>query len=102
MSDPAGPRAIGQTLTVSFLLFVLAAAAEEMLFRGYPLQTLTRANLAWLGVLLTSVPFAVAHLWNPNVVRGFTFESCPIARVGQRFVACDERRPELRCTCSET
>ena len=79
--DPAGPKLIGQTLAVSLLLFLLAAAAEEMMFRGYPLQTLTRAQLAWLGVFLTSVPFALAHLWNPNVVRGFTFINTALAGV---------------------
>src|SRR5436190_14936327 len=36
--DLAGPKLIGQTLAVSLLLFLLAAAAEEMLFRGYALQ----------------------------------------------------------------
>jgi CAAX protease family protein len=79
--DPAGPKIIGQTLAVSLMLFLLAGAAEEMLFRGYPLQTLTRANLAWLGVLLTSVPFAAAHLANPNVVKGFTFINTALAGV---------------------
>jgi CAAX protease family protein len=50
----------------SAVLFIVAALAEEAVFRGYPLQTLSRARLAWLGVFLTSVPFAMAHLWNPN------------------------------------
>lgn len=79
--DPAGPRLIGQTLVVSLLVFIFAAAAEEFLFRGYPLQTLTRAQLAWLGVLLTSVPFAVVHLGNPNAVPGFTFVNTALAGV---------------------
>jgi hypothetical protein len=79
--DPAGSSAIGQTLVASLLLFVFAAAAEEMLFRGYPLQTLTRANLAWLGVLLTSVPFAAVHLNNPHAVPGFTFVNTALAGV---------------------
>lgn len=83
--DPAGPRSIGQTLAVSLLLFVFAAAAEEILFRGYPLQTLTRANLAWLGVLLTSVPFAAVHLNNPHAVRGFTFVNTALAGVWLAF-----------------
>jgi membrane protease YdiL (CAAX protease family) len=52
-----------------------------MLFRGYPLQTLTRANLAWLGVLLTSVPFAAVHLNNPHAVPGFTFVNTALAGV---------------------
>jgi len=77
--DPAGGHPIVQTLVVSLLVFVFAAAAEEILFRGYPLQTLTRARLAWLGVLLTSVPFAAVHLRNPNVVPGFTFINTALA-----------------------
>jgi len=79
--DTAGERAIGETLATSALLFVFAAAAEEMLFRGYPLQTLTRAHLAWLGVLLTSVPFAAVHLNNPHAVPGFTFVNTALAGV---------------------
>jgi membrane protease YdiL (CAAX protease family) len=79
--DPAGATVIGKTLAVSTLVFLFAAAAEEGLFRGYPLQTLTRAHLAWLGVLLTSVPFAAAHLKNPNVVAGFTFINTALAGV---------------------
>ena len=65
-------------LTAGVLLFV-AALAEEAAFRGYPLQTLTRAGLMWLGVILTSVPFGFVHLWNPNVVPGITFANTVIA-----------------------
>ena len=72
---------VGQTLIFSAVLFMLAALAEEALFRGYPLQTLTRANLAWLAVLLTSVPFAAVHLRNPNVAAGFTFVNTALAGV---------------------
>lgn len=70
-----------QTLVFTALLFILAALAEEALFRGYPLQTLTRANLAWLAVFLTSVPFAAIHLQNPNVAAGFTFINTALAGV---------------------
>jgi uncharacterized protein len=79
--DQVSPGSIGKTLAMSALVFLLAAAAEEVLFRGYPLQTLTRANLAWLGVFLTSVPFAAAHLYNPHVVPGFTFLNTVLAGV---------------------
>ena len=72
---------VAQTLIFSALLFIVAALAEEALFRGYPLQTLTRAKLAWLGVLLTSVPFAAVHLKNPNVAAGFTFINTALAGV---------------------
>jgi uncharacterized protein len=79
--DRANASSIVQTLLVSLGVFLLAAAAEEVLFRGYPLQTLTRANLAWLAVLLTSVPFALAHLGNPNVVPGFTMVNTALAGI---------------------
>jgi len=79
--DLAGARSISETLAISLGIFVLGAAGEEVLFRGYPLQTLTRANLAWLGVLLTSVPFAAAHLINPHAVPGFTFLNTALAGV---------------------
>ena len=72
---------IGRTAIVSLIIFVIAGAAEESLFRGYVLQTFTRAKLAWIGILLTSVPFAAAHLANPNVSRGFTFVNTAVAGV---------------------
>lgn len=72
---------VARALISAAALFVLAALAEEALFRGYPLQTLTRAHLAWLGVFLTSVPFAAVHLGNPNVVRGFTFANTALAGI---------------------
>src|SRR6185436_15174344 len=72
---------VAETLIFSGLLFILAALAEEALFRGYPLQTLTRANMAWLAIFLTSVPFAAVHLRNPNVAAGFTFINTALAGV---------------------
>ncbi|MCM3903859.1 MAG: CPBP family intramembrane metalloprotease [Pyrinomonadaceae bacterium] len=72
---------VAKTLVLSGALFIVAALAEEALFRGYPLQTLTRARLAVLGVLLTSVPFAAVHLRNPNVAQGFTFLNTALAGV---------------------
>lgn len=62
----------------SSILFV-AALAEEAMFRGYGLQTLARARLALFGALLTSVPFGLAHLLNPNVAPGFTFINTTLA-----------------------
>ncbi|MEO8435332.1 MAG: type II CAAX endopeptidase family protein [Pyrinomonadaceae bacterium] len=79
--NSSAATAIARTLIFSGLLFVFAAAAEEVLFRGYPLQTLTRARLVWLGILITSVPFALAHLKNPNVIRGVTFANTVLAGV---------------------
>ena len=79
--DVAGAGSISRTLGTSLFVFVFAGAAEELLFRGYPLQTLTRANLAWLGIFLTSVPFAAVHLNNPHAVPGFTFINTSLAGV---------------------
>ena len=79
--DAAGGGSIGATLGISLLIFLLAAAAEEMLFRGYPLQTFTRVKLAWLGIVLTSVAFALAHLSNPHTVPALTFVNTTLAGV---------------------
>ena len=57
---------VGRTLFGSAIMFVVAAFAEEALFRGYPLQTLTRAQLVWLAILINFVFFAAAHFQNPN------------------------------------
>ncbi|MEN3329924.1 MAG: protease family protein [Acidobacteriota bacterium] len=65
----------------SAALFFLAALAEEAMFRGYGLQTLSRAKLAWLGVLLTSVPFGLVHLNNPNVVPVVTMTNTVLAGI---------------------
>lgn len=79
--NPSAGTTIGKTAVVALIVFVVAGAAEEALFRGYALQTFTRAKLAWVGVLVTSVPFAAAHLLNPNVSRGFTFINTAFAGV---------------------
>ena len=65
-NQTAGSSAILLTLGVSFLIFAVAAAFEEALFRGYMLQTFSRAGLAWMAIGLTSVFFASAHLENAN------------------------------------
>lgn len=70
-----------KTLGFSGALFIVAALAEEALFRGYPLQTLTRARLIVLGVLLTSVPFAAIHLGNPNSTGVFPFLNTALAGI---------------------
>lgn len=79
--NPSPGTAIGKTAFMTLVVFVMAGAAEEALFRGYPLQTFTRAKLAWVGVVVTSVAFAVAHLGNPNVSKGLPFINTAIAGV---------------------
>lgn len=63
----------------SATVFFVFALPEEALFRGYPLQTLTRAKLIGLAIFLTSVPFGLAHLTNPNVVPGVTLINTVLA-----------------------
>src|ERR1044072_3074465 len=71
---------VAKTLVVSFVIFLAGAAAEEMLFRGYPFQTLLRSWPLWVALLLASAPFALVHLLNPNVAPGFTFVNTALAR----------------------
>lgn len=77
----AGPSALVRTLVFSGIVFLLGAAAEEMLFRGYPLQTLMRSWPLWVALVPVSVPFALVHLANPNVAPGFTFANTVLAGV---------------------
>lgn len=58
--------AIIKTLVFSFIVFGIAAAFEEAFFRGYILQTFSRAGLAWPAIVLTSLAFAAVHFDNPS------------------------------------
>ena len=80
INDASAP-AVTRSLIGSATLLFVAALAEEALFRGYPLQTLSRAKLVWLGVLLTSVPFGIVHLSNPNVAPLTTFTNTALAGI---------------------
>ena len=64
-NDAGGVTAIGITLGMAFVVFFFGAAFEEVLVRGYIFQTFTRAKLAWLAILITSLFFAAGHLANP-------------------------------------
>lgn len=70
-----------RALVFSAALFIIAALAEEAFARGYPLQTMTRAGLAGLGVVITSIAFAGQHFLNPNFSFGLPFLNLVIAGV---------------------
>ncbi|MBI3950499.1 MAG: CPBP family intramembrane metalloprotease [Acidobacteria bacterium] len=53
-------------LGISFVFFNLAAAFEEIAFRGYPLQTLLRDMRPAWAVIITSSLFGIAHSLNPH------------------------------------
>jgi len=50
-----------------FALFLIAAAAEEAMFRGYPFQVMAQRFGPAFATMVTSVGFAFAHGQNPNV-----------------------------------
>ena len=64
--NAANASAIGETMLASFVVFAVAAAFEEVLFRGYILQTFVRSRLASVGLILTSLIFATVHNGNPS------------------------------------
>ena len=50
----------------TFIVFILVGWNEELISRGYHLQTIASGtNLFW-GVLISSSVFGLAHLGNPN------------------------------------
>jgi len=63
-SEPFG-QVILRTL-VPFGIFVLVGWNEELLSRGYHLQTLTSGLNTFWGVFLSSAIFGLMHLGNPN------------------------------------
>jgi uncharacterized protein len=74
--DPQRGAAPAGAITRAFVLFVVAATAEEVVFRSYLLRNLAdalnhrrigpRRALLW-GTVVSSVLFGVVHAGNPNV-----------------------------------
>jgi Predicted metal-dependent membrane protease len=65
-NQTSGASAIAFTLAATFLVFAVAGFSEESVFRGYPLQTLSRSGMFRVGLILTSFLFATAHNSNPG------------------------------------
>jgi membrane protease YdiL (CAAX protease family) len=65
------PEGFGAAFVKTFfgalVVYVLLAAAEEAMFRGYPLQTLMRSLPFVVALLPSSIIFAYVHTDNPNV-----------------------------------
>ncbi|MBI5472080.1 MAG: CPBP family intramembrane metalloprotease [Ignavibacteriae bacterium] len=55
-----------QTFGIAIVFFVVGALSEEVLFRGYPFQTLVRGVGFVPAVIIGGILFGVAHLGNPN------------------------------------
>ncbi len=63
-TDPAAT--VTTQAILFFFVFVLVGFNEELLFRGYHLQTITSGlNLFW-GLIISSIIFGGLHLANPN------------------------------------
>ena len=54
------------SLAGALAMFVVAAAMEEVLFRGYPFHVLVQGIGVWPAVLATSLLFALAHRGNDH------------------------------------
>ena len=67
LNHDSSSSAIWSTLSITLVVFLVGALSEETLFRGYILQTLTRADQIIAGVAITSLLFALAHTGNPEV-----------------------------------
>ena len=63
-TDPL-PVVLGNLL-VFFMVFVVVGWQEELLSRGYHLQTLASGMTLFWGVVLSSIIFGLLHLSNPN------------------------------------
>jgi hypothetical protein len=64
---PLSAGELAQMLLISAVLFTAAGAAEELLFRGYPFQSMMQGMGFLPAMLLLSAGFAAAHGGNPNI-----------------------------------
>lgn len=62
----APPLQVIENIALIVLIFIIVGWSEELLFRGYHLQTIASGLGRFWGVILSSVIFGVMHLMNPN------------------------------------
>jgi membrane protease YdiL (CAAX protease family) len=62
----AGGQVSPGTLLATFCILLVAAANEELIFRGFPLQVLIEGIGKWPAVVVMSALFGALHLNNPN------------------------------------
>jgi len=62
----AGVPTVAAEMVAALALLILAAAFEELIFRGYAFQTLLRGAPVVVPILLFSIYFGWAHWKNPN------------------------------------
>jgi membrane protease YdiL (CAAX protease family) len=54
------------TLLATFVLLLVAALNEELVFRGFPLQVLIEGMGEWPAIIAMSALFGAMHIGNPN------------------------------------
>ena len=81
------------------IIFVIAGLPKRLSFADI-LSKLRAREIGLVGVLVTSVPFALAHLYNPNVSRGFTFVNTVFAEFGSRSRICAREACGFRLACT--
>ncbi len=64
--DWTGAAAVASAAALALLALILAGAFEELVYRGYPFQTLLRDLPEFAPILLFSIIFGLAHWSNPN------------------------------------
>jgi len=64
--EEAQPAAVVMNILLIFLAFVLVGWNEELLSRGYHLQTIASGLNTFWGVAISSIIFGCLHLLNPN------------------------------------
>lgn len=64
--DRGGLLAVAGNVLMALALLILAGAFEEIVYRGYPFQTLLRGTHPAVPVLLFSIIFGFAHWDNPS------------------------------------
>ncbi len=64
--NPIAPRLLLEGGAYYCVLFLIAAAVEEITFRGYAFQRLVDAIGPVGAVVILSVAFSMVHLWNPS------------------------------------
>ena len=65
--EGAAPGSVLAAAVSAFAVFLVPAAAEEAIFRGYPFQALAEAWGPVIALCVTSVGFGLAHLLNPSI-----------------------------------
>lgn len=67
LSNSLVKPSFSSSILIGIPLFILVAISEEIMCRGYILNTLNQMKKPWLSAAISSAIFAFLHLANPNV-----------------------------------